>query len=243
MKEELKKELRAIAASRVAPEGFVSLGYPLRGGEGQWLSKKFNIPPREIYSKSESSGKMINNWDGASINKEYYITKEYYNKIMKETLEEQISRAKTLIGKYMVGENAADPPVQIAGFVVCTSVEQVICVNREPFNNDSVDQAVLDQQGAQVILHSEITEDGCIYTETLENFKEVKPWPNFKINGYKPENEGDFWVFGCAEISKELIKGIVDLNEKSLGNRGIDSVRIGAGTFTIVQLKELAKFS
>lgn len=242
MKKELKKELKKIAASRPAPEGFVFIGTFLRGGEDQWLSKKFNIPTREIYGEN-CLGKMINNWDGSSIGHEYYVTKKYYNKIMKETLEEQIARAKTLIGKYMVGENAADTPVQIAGFVVCTSVGQKIYVKDISFDNDTVSQSVLDKQGAQVILHSEITEDGCIYTETLENFEEVEPWLNFKINGYKPENEGNFWVFGCAEISKELIKGIVDLNEKSGGNRSIQSVKIGAGTFTIEQLKELAKFS
>lgn len=74
-------------------------------------------------------------------------------------------------------------------------------------------------------------------------------YPDITINGYKGEFFEGYVKFGCAKISKQMF---VDLHSKCLvgfdsgkyvdGNKEIESVTIGKGTFTKHQIKEIAEY-
>ena len=66
-------------------------------------------------------------------------------------------------------------------------------------------------------------------------------YPNITINGYKGESFNDYVKFGCAEIGKELFIRIYG-TEKIHGNKDIESVTIGAGTFTKDQINQIAEY-
>jgi hypothetical protein len=63
------------------------------------------------------------------------------------------------------------------------------------------------------------------------------------VNGYEGEDKGDYWKFGCAEINKEVLKRAKQLIDMShltpVGNRKIESIKIGEGVFTLEILKEM----
>lgn len=73
---------------------------------------------------------------------------------------------------------------------------------------------------------------------------EIAPEP-IVVNGYTGVEGKDAWVFGCATISKDLLKAAKDFLEASAkvrgGNRTVDSVTIGSGKFTLDILKKLVK--
>ena len=66
-------------------------------------------------------------------------------------------------------------------------------------------------------------------------------YPNITINGYKGEFFDNYVKFGCAEIGKELFIRIYG-TEKIHGNKDIESVTIGAGTFTKDQINQIAEY-
>lgn len=79
----------------------------------------------------------------------------------------------------------------------------------------------------------------------VEIIKE-EPAPSFEVNGYKPEFQTYCWKFGCAKISHQLVDGLVahhkDMGESCDEYKGLTSVTIGAGTFTMDQLIELSNY-
>ncbi len=59
---------------------------------------------------------------------------------------------------------------------------------------------------------------------------------------YTAESDGDCWKFGCARISKSLIKNALELFEKStIGNRQIQKITIGKCDFDRETLKSLVE--
>lgn len=59
---------------------------------------------------------------------------------------------------------------------------------------------------------------------------------------YSAESDGDCWKFGCAKISKSLVREAVQLFEKStVGNRTIQKITIGKCDFTLETLKALVE--
>lgn len=78
-----------------------------------------------------------------------------------------------------------------------------------------------------------------------------KEFPDITINGYKGEFLDKCVKFGCAEISKQVLIDLFQINnsirngETSIGrdtNRSIESVTIGKGTFTKDQIKQIAEY-
>lgn len=74
-----------------------------------------------------------------------------------------------------------------------------------------------------------------------------EPAPSFEVNGYKPEYHMAYWKFGCAKIIHDIVDGLVahheDMGESCNEYKGMTSVTIGAGTFTMDQLIELSNYS
>ena len=73
--------------------------------------------------------------------------------------------------------------------------------------------------------------------EEIENSK----YPNITINGYKGEFFNDYVKFGYAKIDKDLFIDLENLGG-GIGNKSIESVTIGKGTFTKKQIKEIAEY-
>ena len=71
-------------------------------------------------------------------------------------------------------------------------------------------------------------------------------YPDIIINGRKGEFFNDYVKFGCAEIGKELFiqinKLILARFDCGISNKEIESVTIGAGTFTKEQIKQIAGY-
>lgn len=65
----------------------------------------------------------------------------------------------------------------------------------------------------------------------------------FSINGYAMELEDTHVKFGCATISAELFINLAKvLNQSYIGNKSLNSVTIGSGTFSEEQVKNIADY-
>lgn len=79
------------------------------------------------------------------------------------------------------------------------------------------------------------------YTPDLESSNTVEV---FAHDGqkYAAESDGDCWKFGCAKISKSIVRDVVQLFEKSIvGNRKLEKVTIGKFDFDYPTLKDLTE--
>jgi hypothetical protein len=77
---------------------------------------------------------------------------------------------------------------------------------------------------------------------TESDFKIVEN--GVKVNGYVGNDTGDYYEFGCAEIPKhDLLDAreflLVQSKKPYGGNRKIESVKIGAGDFTLEILNKM----
>lgn len=64
--------------------------------------------------------------------------------------------------------------------------------------------------------------------------------PSIQINGYKGEFFEDYVKFGCAEIDKDIFIKLSELTIHGKGNRKLQSVTIGYGTFNLTEINEIA---
>jgi hypothetical protein len=81
-------------------------------------------------------------------------------------------------------------------------------------------------------------------TLPLSMCKEIKTVSVIAHDGqtYTAESDGNCWKFGCAKISKCLIKEAYNLFEKSVtGNRQVEKITIGKCDFTRETLKALVE--
>lgn len=104
-----------------------------------------------------------------------------------------------------------------------------------------------------VLMNEEINKNGyCIGVRTVERdtlplfmCEEIKTISVVAHDGqtYTAESDGDCWKFGCARISKTLIKQSLNLmNDKTHGgNRQIEKITIGKCDFTRETLKALVE--
>lgn len=81
------------------------------------------------------------------------------------------------------------------------------------------------------------------WSEILSSF------PQIEINGYKGEFLEDYVKFGCAEIASRLFIDLYEtcaVGNKNMGyyagNKQIECITIGKGTFTKKQIKEIAEY-
>lgn len=69
--------------------------------------------------------------------------------------------------------------------------------------------------------------------------------PDITINGYKAEFFDDYVKFGCAKIDKQLFIALyktTKINYSVYGNKNVEAVTIGKGTFSKEQIKAIAEY-
>jgi hypothetical protein len=84
-----------------------------------------------------------------------------------------------------------------------------------------------------------VSYNGVVYTNG--QWAEILTYPQITINGYKGEFHDSYISFGCARIDKRVFIELYQITEKG-GNRDIEAVTIGKGTFSKDQIKEIAKY-
>lgn len=70
-------------------------------------------------------------------------------------------------------------------------------------------------------------------------------YPQITINSYKGEFFDDYVKFGCAKIDKQLFIDLYKtskINWSMYGNKNVEAVTIGKGTFYKEQIKEIAEY-
>lgn len=180
-------------------------------------------------------------WNNPSLS--YYKTKEqaetalnnFMNETPEITLKEiklQLEEAKKLVGKKI--KNSYDKAAE-----TCEKVFLAVDIGGD----------------TSEVMNKEIREKGyCIGVKTnkrntfaLSMCKKIETVSVTAHDGqtYTAESDGDCWKFGCARISKTLIKQSLNLmNDKNFGgNRQIEKITIGKCDFTLETLKALVELA
>lgn len=203
---------------------------PVSGMEKLVRKVEFCLEDRENHSIDTSvflrdNGYVISVYfmDGTLVNhKSYQIKKE---KQMKEiTLTEiktQFSEAQKFLNK-TINSNGDK-----------FKVESVEIKLEKEYSSREV-KNFYDKHGYVIILRGDIY--SIPYTSNIK-----LAVPDVTINGYKAEFKDNMVMFGCAAISKEQLKDAQTFLEKKYedGNRENNSVKIGAGEFTLQNIKDL----
>jgi hypothetical protein len=217
---------------------FIKDNESVRGGR--------NVYPCIIYSECRHGATWCSNMTVAKGITHGYISSgfvysEWSSKVKIDTIEEQIKYAKTWIGKKV--QSARDP--NRYGIVESYSVKTTI----DGLNNESgCYSKIIDLQGAVVVLEGKWNAgDGM--SKIVHPLYPIVEYtkPIVKINGYHAIDKGDYFEFGCAKISKTMLKRAYDFlkdtnNWADCGNRKTVSVKIGAGDFTLEDLKNLLNY-
>jgi hypothetical protein len=199
-----------------------------------WVQKDV----RYAYCYDKCKWDIIDHYANANGIEEYYyleiVKKENKEKIM--NLEEQIKFAKSLVGKKVKSRNC-DGYFLIERFEIYT----------EETKHDSdlfVEEfkKTISKQPAYVCLIGEQNYERIILPNSKPEDFEIQK--EVKVNGHIAEDMGDYYKFGCAEISKPQLKRAKEFLVNSQGcwnnsNRDTKSVKIGAGEFTLEILNQL----
>jgi hypothetical protein len=80
--------------------------------------------------------------------------------------------------------------------------------------------------------------NGCLYPFSICKPVSVVETTNHRGEKYTAQDNGQTWKFGCAEISKSLVKELYEtMSENHIGNRQASKVTIGAADFDFDTLK------
>lgn len=166
----------------------------------------------------------------------------YYLEIVKDEpmntqkypkLQETVEYASSLVGKYIKSRftnTISTKPVES----VCISFDKKDA--RENFTK----KEIFEKYGYCVMLNVkwERASDGYpINPDGLDEKVLDKP---VIINGYPAEDKGDYFKFGCANVSKFQLNAILDIMECTyIDCKPLNSVTIGKGVFTKEDIKNL----
>jgi len=146
--------------------------------------------------------------------------KEYENNLL-------IEEAKK---KFPIGTRFNSPGKNLANY----ALNQVVEVANFEVQSD----------GMITVERTSKNSEGIIYNDG--EWAEILPsYPQITVNGYKGEFFDQYVKFGCAEISKQLFIDLhktTKVNWSVYGNKNIESVTIGKGTFSKEQIKEIAEY-
>jgi len=154
-----------------------------------------------------------------------------------DKVKSELAKAKKLIGKHI--------KVLISGIGVTGNVTVVkgaeILLEKEN-NWSAIAQKTLDENGYIVVL---VTEHGATLFDP-NCYKLVKKVAvvNHQGQEYTAQDCGSFWKFGCAKISKQLIRDLYNVmsSKNYQGNRSVTKVTIGAADFSLDTLKDLMEY-
>lgn len=148
-------------------------------------------------------------------------------------IKSQLEEAKKLIGK-KVKHKCGSKGV----------VKQVsLCLDEERVKNDSSSVYCFYEKHGYVIIVKYIDETFPSFSchSELEELKSVSVKAH-DGRTYTAESDGDCWKFGCARISKLLIKEVCSFFDKTYaGNREVQKITIGACDFDHKMLKSLVE--
>ena len=184
-------------------------------------------------------------WNGNDESCLYYLTSKKWDSIFgikestKSSMEEKLNYAKSLIGKLIKSrENGNQGKVE----------EVQVLLDFSKLTSPSFElKALLDielSKHGYVIVLSGYWLNGNKMIYPITDF-DVEIFTNsVKINGYDSVDKGDYFEFGCAKITKKQLRAalnfITETNSESKdSNRVIESVKIGAGEFTLKDIKTL----
>jgi hypothetical protein len=156
------------------------------------------------------------------------------------TIGEQIKFAKSLIGKRIKHRNDCSASI-IDGYEVITELDHNLRAYPY-FVKDS--EEIFSKQDVLVYIYSNNSrfKRAILPKSTESDFKIVEN--GVKVNGYVGNDTGDYYEFGCVEISKHILRDAKEFlstqsKKPSAGNRKIQSVKIGAGDFTLEILEKM----
>jgi hypothetical protein len=168
---------------------------------------------------------------------------ELVNKTL--TIEEQIKLAKSYIGKRIKPFNKENTSKSglVAGVQCYTNVNELNNPTQtliKDFND------TLDKYGIVICLVGRWDNTNRMLYPVILPIEEYKPepWEDVKINGYSAKKTSYGYDFGCAKIDNSILQSarkFLKANENNYanGDRKIESVKIGAGEFTLDILNKL----
>jgi hypothetical protein len=158
-----------------------------------------------------------------------------------DEIKSQLIEAKKLIGK-TVRRTKGDR--QDAKF----KVESVVCNVDEFTESGPLSRDFFDKNGYLIRLRGEYLgfEDNTICAIYSKGYYEVVndeiTVTNHLGEKYTAQDNGQTWKFGCAEISKSLVRELYGTMSKThIGNRQATKVTIGAADFSLDTLKALVE--
>ena len=163
------------------------------------------------------------------------IKKETKEKVM--SLEEQIKFAKSLVGKRIRSITYPDK----FRLVEYLEVSDNIPTRFGDVNRANAEE-VLKRQDVFVCIGNMYRYDRVIFPNSKPEDFEIQK--EVEVNGYIAEDMGNYYKFGCAEISYKQLQRAKKFLEECSGtwsnsNRDVKSVRIGDGEFTLELLNQL----
>lgn len=215
-----------------------------------WYGKFYIIHYDEKYypytyltSKGELWQSTFRDWKES----DYCDTREQAQQIINEynmknekiptDLGKQIELAKSLIGETIYSLENPDVCGVVDSYKISDEIFFTSKLNTERFSK------VLKKQPVVVELKGTWNDNvpmGYILVPG-DSFPKIRK-PVVKVNGCEAKEDGEFYFFGCAMISKENLKEaklLLSRQSKSAGNRKIESVKIGKGDFTLEILEQL----
>lgn len=208
---------------------FVSVGNKIKGGyfiklkertyllyDGTIGGHNHDYPDNTYYKSREEAQQAL----------EKFMNEK--NKITLQEIKDQYEKAKALIGKKITRSSLT--------MVVKTVHLELLNSNSSVFSNE-----FFERHGYVIQLKGG---GSCIpFDSNVEICKQVIVVKAHDGVEYEAKNNGECWKFGCAEISKQLIKKAYELMDTTFdsGNRKLNKITIGACDFDFDTLKKLVE--
>lgn len=232
-------------------KGFKKEGYVYVGkGQNPVLEDVLGV---RIYMIYPATGNMEGGYNGGSPHYDYYIKESDWNKLFgvpvkkvepklkAESIDSRVALAKTFIGKKLV--LFSDKNVWAEAKTVEVLFDDKKIANAVPELKARFKKH-LDLHGNVVVLMGEYS-DGSDMVRCVDSNADMSLYvEKVRINGFDAEEFASYYKFGCAKISKKMLKDARDFlfnwdAPSAISNKKPQSVKIGAGDFTLEALNKL----
>lgn len=220
---------------------------------GKGLSPKMLIDILGMSVTKCVNGKMYGQFNGMITDQDYYIKESDWNKLFgvpvkkvapkpkAESIDSRVALAKTFIGKKLT--LFSDKNVWAEAKTVEVLFDNKKIVNAVPELKARFKKH-LDLHGNVVVLMGEYS-DGSDMVRCVDSNADMSLYvEKVRINGFDAEEFKTYYKFGCAKISKRMLRDVRDFlfnweAPSKISNRKLESVKIGAGDFTFETLNKL----